>query len=178
MTTTQASTVTNLIDAAKLGFGLAEALAKDIPADRFARQLSVDGKPVNANHPAYCYGHLAIYPIRIIGFLGGDGDSVAAPEHWNDLFKMGAECHDDPDGSIYPAKDELVERVRSGYGAVLEQLAVTDESLFAQPFPDEKMRERFPTIGMTVTFMLTSHFMFHLGQVSTWRRCMGLGPVM
>jgi hypothetical protein len=33
----------------------------------------------------------------------------------------------------------------------------------------------FPTIGGAVNFLLVGHVQMHLGQVSTWRRVMGLG---
>ena len=31
---------------------------------------------------------------------------------------------------------------------------------------------------VALTFMLTSHFMLHMGQISTWRRCFGLPSAM
>ena len=37
-----------------------------------------------------------------------------------------------------------------------------------------RARELFPTIGAVVAFYLAGHVLNHLGQLSTWRRCIGL----
>jgi hypothetical protein len=34
-----------------------------------------------------------------------------------------------------------------------------------------------PTVGAAVNFMLGGHLQMHLGQVSAWRRAMGLGSI-
>jgi len=168
----------SLLPAAKLGIGLGEMLAKDIPADKFVRFLTNNGEKIVANHPAYAIGHLAIYPAKIAGFLGADASTFAKLEKWVPVLEQDIECHDDADGSIYPGKDAILDAYVSGYTGILDIVANTDESVFAQENPFEKARDRFPTIGVMTSFMLTSHVMFHLGQVSTWRRCMGLGSVM
>ncbi|MFT5423803.1 MAG: hypothetical protein ACI89L_001592 [Phycisphaerales bacterium] len=168
----------SLLPAAKLGVGFGEMLAKDIPADKFARFITNGGQPIVANHPAYAIGHLAIYPAKIAGFLGADTSKFAQMEKWTPVLEQDIECHDDADGSIYPSKDAIMDAYVSGYAGIVEIVASTDESVFAQENPFEKARDRFPTVGVMTNFMLTSHIMFHLGQVSTWRRCNGLGSVM
>jgi hypothetical protein len=35
-----------------------------------------------------------------------------------------------------------------------------------------------PTIGAVANFLLSAHHMMHLGQVSAWRRAVGLGSVL
>ena len=45
-----------------------------------------------------------------------------------------------------------------------------------QENPMEGLRSRCATVGEVANFMLVMHTSFHLGQMSTWRRCMGLGP--
>jgi hypothetical protein len=37
------------------------------------------------------------------------------------------------------------------------------------------MTERFPTLGSVHAFYCGGHIMMHLGQMSAWRRMMGLG---
>ena len=32
----------------------------------------------------------------------------------------------------------------------------------------------FPTVGAAINFYLTGHVMMHAGQISAWRRCMGM----
>jgi hypothetical protein len=38
-----------------------------------------------------------------------------------------------------------------------------------------RMTELFPTLGSLYNFYVGGHMMMHLGQISTWRRMMGLG---
>jgi hypothetical protein len=151
----------------------AQALASDIPADRFGR--TPEG--VKTNSPAFIFGHLALYPDRVLGLIGRE-DKAEDVSDIEPLFKHGAECKDDPDHTIYPSKDALVGRFSKRHEAALLALQdVTDDTL-AKPNPVETMRDRFPTVGAAVTFLMAPHAMMHLGQLSTWRRVMGLGPVM
>ncbi|MEY4102879.1 MAG: hypothetical protein RL461_81, partial [Planctomycetota bacterium] len=39
-------------------------------------------------------------------------------------------------------------------------------------------KERFPVLGQAVLFLCNNHQMMHLGQISAWRRVMGLGSAM
>jgi hypothetical protein len=41
-----------------------------------------------------------------------------------------------------------------------------------------RMSEMLPTLGAAMMFMCGSHLQMHLGQVSSWRRAMGLGSAM
>ena len=42
--------------------------------------------------------------------------------------------------------------------------------------PNERMRAKFPTNGAMLAFYVGGHFMLHMGQLSAWRRAVGLGP--
>ena len=54
-----------------------------------------------------------------------------------------------------------------------------DDETFLKPNPNEgRMKELFPTIGAAVTFYLGGHVQMHLGQISAWRRAMGLTAAM
>jgi len=58
-------------------------------------------------------------------------------------------------------------------------LSEVPDEVFAEPNPLEgRIAEFLPTIGIMVNFMANSHHMMHLGQLSAWRRAIGLGPVM
>lgn len=158
--------------------GLAKGLLGGIDASDFAKQPTADGKVIDTNHPAFVYGHLAIYPAKIMGMIGHDGSTVATPEAWEELFKNGAVCTHDPDGSKYPPMDEIVAKFEAGHQALIEATRNTSDNVLLQPIAEENWRETFGTNGGMVSFMLHDHFMFHLGQVSAWRRMMGLGSVM
>lgn len=164
---------------ARRSVGLADLMLKDMSADRFARLPIGANGPVQTNHPAFIYGHLALYPPRALAMMGlNDHAAFTTPEDQQALFKAGAECVDDPDGTIYPSMHALVARFRAGYAAFLDAVEHADDEALGRATPDEKFRERFPTVGVVANFLLNDHLMLHLGQASAWRRVEGLGPVM
>ncbi|MBS0192317.1 MAG: hypothetical protein U0573_06800 [Phycisphaerales bacterium] len=171
-----------IVAASRRGRGFAEKAVVGVTPQLFARkprfETSAGVKVVDANHPAFVYGHLALYPARIGSMLDLDTSSFNAPADFSDLFKAGVECKDDPEGRIYPAMDRITAAFFSNYDALYEKMAKVDDSALLKATPEERYRAHFPTTGMAVAFMLTSHVMVHMGQVSTWRRCFGLPPLM
>lgn len=169
-----------MVATAQRSQGFAEKAAADVPAEKFARKPAFDrGETiVDCNHPAFVYGHLALYPARIAAMLGLDAKAVAAPAGFEELFKAGVECRDDTGGNIYPSKEAILAAFKHNYAKVLEMVAeMPDERLDAET-AEERYRAIFPQVGAMANFMLNNHVMMHLGQVSTWRRCMGLKSVM
>lgn len=150
-----------------IAYGL--ELAKEIPADKFTNQPNE-----NMNHPAWTYGHLALYPERGLKLIGRD-DLAEENEPWNELFKAGSEC--DPDGSKYPAKDEIIERFKARHELIGELIPSVPDSVYDAPLPMKEMADFFPKIGHALHFLFANHLMMHLGQVSTWRRAMGMKRV-
>ena len=161
-----------VVPIAKTSMMFAEAVTKDIPADQFGRKP--DG--VNTNCPAWVIGHLGAYPGWVVSMLTG----TAPPEdpETQAMFGHSSECKDDQAGTIYPSKDELLKKFNAGMQAVIDALPKASEAALSAPNPNEQMRDRFPTVGSLAAFMVGSHNMMHLGQISAWRRCMGLGPCM
>lgn len=159
--------------------GLGEILAKDIEATKFACQPKVDGKLINCSHPAFVYGHLSLYPARVVSLAGGDASGFTPPETWQTLFKAGAECKHDPECALYPTKDELVGSYLDWSRAGLAIISEFSDDQFAKPNPaGGTFSEAFPTVGIMSNFLFNNHAMMHLGQVSTWRRLFGLGSAM
>ncbi|MFO0827256.1 MAG: DinB family protein [Phycisphaerales bacterium] len=158
---------------AELGLAYAEALLKNIPDETFAHMPS-RGPGKDVNSPAFNIGHLATYPdARIFGLLGRD-DLVKPLPFSIDLFKAGAQCVDEP--GKYPSKQVIVSTFFDRYRAAIDALASVPDERFAMQNPTEgRMRELFPTLGAAITFLLVGHPQSHLGQVSVWRRLMGLG---
>lgn len=157
----------------KFSAGYADILLKDIKAETFARKPDA----IDTNHPAFVYGHLALYPERLLDLIG-QGSLAQPDQKFMDAFAAGKPCIDDSEGTVYPAMDAIVARFRLRHEAVLSPLADAPDEVFARTNPNEKMRDRFPTIGMLCTFLVNGHIMMHLGQISAWRRCMGLPSVM
>lgn len=164
----------NIATATKISRGYAERLLVGIPANQFARKATVNGKVIDANHPAWVYGHLATYPAKAAAMLGLDASKFAAPAAFEGLFKDGQPCNDDASGTMYPAMESITTAFFRTHDALIQALATADDAILIQSTPDEKARERFPLLGGRLLFMCNNHIMMHLGQISTWRRCMGL----
>jgi len=153
-----------------------ETLLKDVKKELFARKPVVNGKTIDCNHPAWVYGHLAGYPAKVCEWTGIPLGPAAVPAGWDELFKNGTKCEDDPSGTIYPPMETIINHFVTASRYVLSKLPEVDDAVFAKPTPATgRMAEIAPTLGGGANFMLTGHAMSHLGQVSTWRRCQGLG---
>jgi len=162
----------------KVSIDIGQAMLKDISAANFARLPVKDGAAVNTNHPAFVYGHLTLYGQRMLALVGKESAAVPAPEGFEGLFNAGVECRDDPEGKIYPAMPVIVDAFLRCNKAALDGLADVPDEVFTRPNPAEgRFKEMFPTVGGAVAFLAGSHPMNHFGQVSAWRRLMGLGRV-
>ena len=159
----------------QLSMGYARQLLKDVPADKFARFATAGGMTIVSNHPAFIYGHLSLYGARIAEQLNAAGHRL--PDGYVELFSKEATCVDDPEGNIYPPMAELTEHCFAAYEAAAKAISTATGELYAQPNPGSgPMVKRFPTLGSMHNFYVGGHFMMHMGQMSAWRRTMGLGP--
>lgn len=166
----------SIVESARVSRRYADRLLKDVLPDRFARRPKVGGVMIHTNHPAFVYGHLAFMHPWMASLLVTDGShGVAVPAGYEALFKDGVECRDDPDGTIYPPMKEITDAFFSTFDRLCMLTAATPDEALSGPTPDAKARAFMPTVGAAAVFMLNSHVMMHMGQVSVWRRCMGLG---
>ena len=146
----------------------ANLLVADIDDDQMARQPHP-----GMNHPAWVLGHYAIGADFVAQLLG---QPMLTDDDWMATFGPGSTPTSDR--SAYPSRDALLEVVNNTHvraiefmaTATPEQLAAANETPF---FPDV-----FPTVGDLLTHLLTTHAALHLGQLSAWRRCVGLGSVL
>lgn len=161
---------------ADLGLVYAERLMKDVTPEVFPRFASVGGQVIQSNHPAFIYGHLSLYASNVITQVGGDASSVMPDKTYVELFSKDAQCVDDPQCDIYPPMDEVTKFCIDGYRAASAALRDADDDCFRAENPNEGMRAKFPTKGAMLGFYVGGHFMLHMGQLSAWRRAMGLGP--
>jgi hypothetical protein len=160
---------------AKLGLMYTERLLAGVASETYARFARPGGTLVASNHFAFVLGHLSIYPQRVMQHLGLPAGVTAAPSNYDALFKAGVECQDDAEGKIYPPLDELKSRFFDGHRAAIAAVEAAADEAFAAPNPTEgRMRELFPTVGAAVNFYLIGHVQVHMGQISAWRRAMGL----
>jgi len=163
-----------IADSLQLGMDYADRLLKDVSADQFGRFAAPGGQPVESNHAAFVYGHLSLYPGRILEALGQTAPPL--PDGFEACFSKDAKCVDDPASTVYPSMEKIVACFQEGYTAAAQALRSADDSIFQQPNPTGgRMTELFPTIGSMHNFYVGGHLMLHLGQVSAWRRMLGLG---
>lgn len=166
-----------IADSLQLGLGYAERLMQEITPETFARFANVGGTAINSNHPAFVLGHLSLYPEKIVSQLGHDATAITVSQKFQEVFHQSTTCQDDPDGTIYPAMDDVTKAFFEGYQLALEKLRAADDEVFQLPNPGEgRIKELFPTVGSMHTFYVGGHLMMHLGQMSAWRRMQGLSP--
>ena len=172
------SLATAILDQTGTMFGYAEGILKDVTPELFARKPEGKNGLINTNHPAFCFGHLAIYPARICQLAGIEDAGIAAPAGFDELFEAGKDCQDDPDGAIYPAMGVVTAAFFDGYKTAIAKLGeLSDAHLAAHHGLDSEFGKRFNSRAAVANFMLGPHTFMHIGQLSAWRRCMGLGPV-
>lgn len=116
----------------------------------------------------------------LIGHLCITGDFVRrkagrpplTPKEWGPKFTIGTQpprARED-----YPDMDAL----RTAFDAIYRDLAAAAPTLtpevLAAPNPFEPGRARFPTFGEFLTWVMTGHLGYHLGQLYGWRGAAGL----
>lgn len=166
-----------LVPAVKAIYSYGERLLSGIDSSQFARMPKAGSDVINVNHPAFNYGHLALYPLRAATVANIEKSGLELPENFPALFTRGVECKDDPEGDIYPSMEEIVSVYKTVHQRLIERLPLLTDEALAQINPEEGTRERFPTVGALVIYLLTAHHGTHLGQISGWRRCFGLPGV-
>lgn len=168
--------------AAKRGLKMGEALTAGITAETAARKPIGyrDGKQavIDTNHPVFVYGHLSLYPARLWMLQGLDPGAIAPSPQWMDLFKAGAPCLDDVEGTIYPKWPQVLERFRTGHEAAMKALPELPDEMFMRDNPIPASKEVFPKVLSAMAFIFCAHPTMHFGQVSAWRRCYGLASAM
>lgn len=169
-------TVGNAIaDSLQHSINYAERLIVGVAPVQFARLAMPGGVAIQSNHGAFILGHLSIYGPRIVQHLSGDVNGIAPSVRFVEAFSKDAKCIDDPDGVRYPPMDEIVAAFFATYRAALQPLRSADDALMAQANPSGgRLTELFPTIGSMLTFYAGGHVSMHLGQMSAWRRMLGL----
>ncbi len=163
-----------IADSLAAGVGYAERLKVGLEPETFARFATPGGVLVESNHPSFVYGHLSLYPVRIVAELGAEASAIVPSDHFQKVYSPSVQCEDDADGTLYPPMDAVLSAFFDNYALALTTLRDTPDDTFAQPNPLDRMKERFPTLGAMHNFYCGGHLMMHLGQLSAWRRMMGL----
>lgn len=124
----------------------------------------------NANTPTWILGHLAVVGHRLVTQLGEPG---FLEERWLKLFSPGTSIPTDDTPNL-PSSQDIREAYRLAHERVTQTMPTMTPAIFSEPNPHERLKNGLPTVGDLVAFVLTAHEATHLGQLSAWRRAMGL----
>lgn len=137
----------------------------DVPDDLMTAQP--EGVP---NHPAWTIGHLVFIAQEIGGVIGLEPWLI---EEWVKQYGPGSR----PQAERTLEKTALLTALDTAQTKLTTAVvALTDEQLNA-PFPDPTYAKIFPSVRHALTQVLLGHTAFHGGQISVWRRAMGLPPM-
>lgn len=152
----------------EFNLGYLRMLVEDIPTDRCHQAAFPGGKT-----PQWLLGHIAIandYGLQLLG------REKTCSDAWHASFGPGS---DPARLGATPGKDELLEAIERGATAFREAArSATPEQLSAKHrVPIKQLLRWTPTVGELVAHLLSTHVATHLGQLSVWRRQMGLPEV-
>lgn len=123
------------------------------------------------NHPAWVLSHLTLYTD--VAAALSRGVSFTDPfEH-----QYGQKSEPLADAAAYPSRADLIATYRASHDAAEAALAGAAEKVLTSPTPIERWRAVHPTVGDMLVTLMVKHESSHLGQLSAWRRAMGLPRV-
>jgi hypothetical protein len=121
------------------------------------------------NHPAWVIGHLT-HACQLLGGVIGLPEWL--PNDWAKRFGTGSVPV--ADQSLYETKEDALAILGEAHMRITRAVEGLDDSSLDEPFPDKSYHYVFPTIRHALTQVLVGHTANHIGQVSVWRRAMGL----
>ena len=142
-------------------------LVAEIPDERMAEQPFP-----GMNHPAWTLGHLAVaydYAGKCMGL-------PVELLRWHPKYAPGTTP--DPDRSKYPPKAELLGKLEANAARIVAAVRTADPATMTGPQPVEFLRPQIETVGQLLSHLLTSHIAVHLGQLTVWRRMLGMKGVL
>lgn len=148
--------------------GYARRLVADLAPAQWLAQ-PVPGRVLN--HPAWIFAHLNVYAPIAADMLRGRAfdDPIDHP--------FGQKSEVSPDPGVYGPPEHLLADYTRLHDDAQAALESADDRIFAQPNPLPRWREVHPTTGDMLVTLMVKHESHHLGQLSAWRRAMGLPRV-
>lgn len=144
------------------------ALVRDLREEQMIAQ-PVAG--VTMNHPAWVLSHLNVYAPIAAAMIRGEAFEDPADHRY------GRNSRVVNDAAEYPARDSLIDAYWRTHEDALRALDAADDGVLNMPTPLERWRSSKPTVGAMLLELMVKHESVHLGQLSAWRRAMGLPPV-
>jgi len=146
----------------------AERLVGDLSADKWTQQPIAH---LRLNHPAWILSHLNVYTPLCTAMLRG----TPFDDPIDHMFGQRSEVVNDP--GVYESGPTLLAEFTRLHDVAGEALGDADAPVFARPTPLDRWRAVHPTIGDMLVTLMVKHEAGHLGQLSAWRRAMGLPRV-
>jgi hypothetical protein len=143
-------------------------LVSDLTDTQFIAQ-PMSGRTLN--HPAWVLCHLTLYTAIAAAMLRRSSFPDPADHDY------GAKSEPLPDPAAYPARSDLIKQFQLAHDDAEAALIAADDDVFASPTRLERWRSLHPTTGDMLLTLMVKHESAHLGQLSAWRRAMGLPRV-
>lgn len=124
------------------------------------------------NHPAWTLGHLRFVDALTEEALGGPAVDPRLMEHFGTGSRPSRE--ETEWRRVFGDLPSALEMVRRSQGQALERARTMTAGDLAAANRHAQTRDAFPTPGDLVAYLLW-HEGYHAGQVSQWRRAMGIG---
>ncbi|MCA9148392.1 MAG: DinB family protein [Planctomycetales bacterium] len=146
-------------------------LVADLTDEQMVTQPAGVKGEAPVNHPAWLLSHLNLYLPVMAAIIEGRDFNDPKQHRFGMLSKPEA------DGDLYSSKDELVEAFVLGHEHVEAMLRNASDNVLEQPVLLPRWKEIMPKAGIALPYLMLNHENTHLGQLSAWRRMMGLPSV-
>jgi len=162
--------VAGLLNGFNVNHNYITALISDLDEAQMVAQ-PVQELSAPMNHAAWVASHLMTYRPIIAALAAGKtfDDPLDHP--------FGMKSSPQADRSVYATKSALLAELTTGRDAVVAAVSSAADSVWAAPVTLERWQSRWTSTGMAVSFLMLNHENMHLGQLSAWRRAMGLPAV-
>lgn len=138
------------------------ALADKLFARLESSHIALEPRP-GMKTPGWLIGHLAVtgdFGRRLCGV------EPVCPREWRGMFNPGSHPSHDP--SSYPALGSLCDSFRFVYTDLCVTAPAADPALLARDNPVDLGRAHFSTAGAFVSYLMSGHLAYHLGQLQAW----------
>lgn len=146
----------------------AARLVSDLSPSQWVAQPVLN---VAMNHPAWIFSHLNLYTGLCTSMLGG----VSFADPIDHPFGPRSEVSGRP--SDYGTSEDILAKYTRLHAEAEDALLAADADVYSRITPLERWRAIHPTIGDMLVTLMVKHESGHLGQLSAWRRAMGMARV-
>ncbi len=143
-------------------------LVGDLAPEQWIAQ-PVPGRTMN--HPGWIFAHLNVYAPIATAMLRGESFEDMMDHRYGQKSKV----VNNP--AEYPPPEVLITEYQRLHADAERALESAHPEIFLSPTPLERWRTMHPRTGEMLVTLMVKHETGHLGQLSAWRRAMGLTSV-